>query len=501
MDIGGIFSRITSVVQTQINSLMSWFNQIIHFGTKIAQVVQQRVQRFVQTLTRPPRSKTDYWKFMGIYFSRRFVIMGAVVTCVVGWLFVTVVYPWADGRFWAAALRVDSPKFSRFTGKVKVNNTNDDLIYEGEMSNGKPQGFGIQYDMDGNMIYKGNFENGSYSGEGEQYSEDGTLVYNGNFANNRYDGRGKLYNITGKVIYLGDFAAGQKSGKGIEYDPKTGLKTYYGEFLNDARHGNGIEYCENGETFKYEGLFKNGVYEGFGKLYEKGNLIYSGEFLNGMFEGQGDMFDSQTGLIRYSGGFKASLFDGTGTLFNTKSGAIEYEGRFTAGKRRGEGKSYDKLGSELFNGDFNNDSINYIDYLGSSVDEIKEQFGIETYRTEKNDRLILTYLSLDASLVFKVDPSSGEFALEKVILGTKREFMGLGSNSTPIERRSVMGEPFSTINFSAPEYYKTVLSNLAITINDIAKIPSDKYVMDNYFIRFYFNEGRTELKFIEICGI
>ena len=78
--------------------------------------------------------------------------------------------------------------------------------------------------------------------------------------------------------------------------------------------------------------------------------------------------------------------------------------------------------------------------------------------------------------------------------------MGLGAQSTAVERRSVMGEPFSSINYSCPDYYRTVFSNLAINIDNVEKVPSDKYIMENYFIRFYFNEGRTELKCIEICN-
>ena len=79
--------------------------------------------------------------------------------------------------------------------------------------------------------------------------------------------------------------------------------------------------------------------------------------------------------------------------------------------------------------------------------------------------------------------------------------MGLGANSTAVERRSVMGEPFSSINYSCPDYYKTVFSHLGININNVKSIPCDKYILDNYFIRFYFNDGRTELKCIEICSM
>ena len=108
---------------------------------------------------------------------------------------------------------------------------------------------------------------------------------------------------------------------------------------------------------------------------------------------------------------------------------------------------------------------------------------------------------MDVSVVFKIDEESGEYVCEKLILGTQEKFMGLDSKSTEVERRAIMGEPFSSINYTCPNYYKTIFSNLAININNINSIPSDKYVQDNYFIRFYFNDGRTELKFIEICSM
>ena len=61
-----------------------------------------------------------------------------------------------------------------------------------------------------------------------------------------------------------------------------------------------------------------------------------------------------------------------------------------------------------------------------------------------------------------------------------------------------MWEPFSSVNYSCAGYYNTVFTNLAININDISSVPSDKYIYDSYFVRFYFNDGRTELKCVEI---
>lgn len=499
--IGDILSRIVATVQSQITGMSAWVFKLQNIGTQLAQSAQQKLQKFMHELTQRPASKKDYWKALGLYFSKRFVVLTTVIVGVLVFLGITYAYPWAEGKLWRATIKIDSPKYTTFSGKAKIIDSMGVVIYVGQMEKGNPNGYGVQYTSEGNILYEGNFKSGKYSGQGKLYNSDGVMIYDGEFSNNKYEGSGKLYNNIGKITYVGEFSVGQKSGRGIEYDPKTETKLYYGEFANDARQGNGVVYDTDGETILYEGNLSAGLYSGSGKLYEKGNLLYSGQFVNGQYDGEGSLYNTDTGALVYSGKFKEGLYDGTGKLYDQTTGVVIYEGKFSKGKKQGEGASYDSLGSQSFNGTFRSDSIDYIKYLGSKVDEITEQFGKESYRTEVDNKLILTYLTLDASIVFKVDSEKGEYVCEKVIVGTKDEFMGLGAQSTALERREVMGEPFSSINFSMPNYYKTILQNLAININDLSKVPSDKYIMDKYFIRFYFNEGKTELKCIEICSM
>ena len=496
-----ILDRITGVMKSQLTGFNNFLIKLKSIGTKAGQFVQVKLQQFFQTLMNKPKSKKDYWKIMGLYFSKRFVVIGVVVIGVVGYLLIYQLIPWAEGKVWAANLRLDTTKYTTFGGKAKVHDQNGVLVFEGNLVNGNPEGEGRQYDSEGRLIYRGNFTGGKYSGEGELYNSEGVLIYSGTFSNNCYNGDGKLYNNIGKTIYIGSFAAGQRAGVGTEYDPDTSLKKYYGEHENDVPNGKGVEYEDDGMTVKYEGTFKDGLYGGAGKLYVDKVLKYSGNFENGIYNGAGDLYDLDTGVLMYSGEFKDGLYDGTGNLYDVSTSVITYSGEFSKGKKQGSGKSYDMLGSALFDGDFRGDSIDYIGYLGKTPDEVTEQFGKETYKTETNGKLIITYLNLDTSVVFKVDEEKGEYVCEKIVLGTRFEFMGLGSKSTAIERKSVMGDPFSSINYSCPDYYKTVFANLGISINNIKSIPCDKYVMDNYFIRFYFNDGRTELKCIEICSI
>lgn len=498
--ISDILGRITTSLQSQLTILSSFMVRIQNFGTQVAQVVQQKVQKFVQAMTKDPESKADYWKILGLYFSKKLVIMTTVVLVVLGYALIYWVYPWADGRLWTANIRIDTTKLSSFEGRARLYDTSDVKIYEGDVKMGRPNGYGYQYDTYGNLIYKGNFESGKYSGEGQSYDDDGTMVYDGKFSNNMYEGEGKLYNSIGKIIYIGNFSGGVYSGIGIEYNPDTGAKTYYGNHEGGSRAGQGTEFESDGSTILYEGSFKDGKYSGNGKLYSNATLLYMGSFENGEYSGTGDLYDLDTGVVRYSGQFKNGLYDGTGTLYNVNTAVMEYFGAFSKGKKQGTGTYYDILGSKKFSGNFRGDSIDYIGYLGAKPDKISSEFGQESYKTEVDNRLILTYLNHDASIVFKIDESEGEYVCEKIILGIKEQFMGLGAQSTAVERRNVMGEPFSSINYSCPSYYRTVFSNLAVNIDNIEKVPSDKYVMENYFIRFYFNEGRTELKCIEICN-
>lgn len=496
-----ILDKITNTIQAQFANLNTFFMQVKNLGTKAAQYVQQKLQKFFDTLTGDPKSKKDYWRIMGTYFSKKLVVMSGLILGVLGYLLVFHAIPWAEGKVWAANLALDTSKYSSFNGRANVYDQNGLLIFKGSLTNGSPEGEGVQYNSDGKFLYKGHFAAGKYDGEGELYNDRGILVYSGNFSNNCYDGQGKLCNSIGKVIYIGAFSEGQRSGVGTEYDPDTTLKKYYGEHANNVPNGKGVQYEDDGTTILYEGAFKDGSYGGEGKLYVNGVLQYSGNFENGVYSGKGDLYDLDTGVLIYSGEFKDGLYDGSGTLYDVSTSVITYSGEFSKGKKQGNGTSYDKLGSELFNGDFRGDSIDYIAYLGKTPDEVTEGFGKETYKTETDNKMIITYRNLDASVVFKVDEEKNEYMCEKIVLGIKYEFMGLGSKSTAIERRNVMGDPFSSISYNCPDYYKTVFSNLGISINNIKSIPCDKYVMDNYFIRFYFNDGRTELKCIEICSM
>lgn len=497
-----IISTVVTTIRSQvsgitnkISSTANWSNIMSRARTKLSSFIR----RIIDLLIKKPSSKQDYVKIGRNYFSKR-ALFYAVIFLGIGVYFTTnFAYPWADGRLWYATMTVNSEKYNSFSGKAKVYDNVHVLIYEGQMSEGVISGKGKQYDARGNLVYIGNFENNQYSGQGELYS-NGIMIYSGTFAQNLYEGEGKQYDQKGNLIYSGSFLAGQRSGTGVEYDPDTQLKIYYGAFLNGAREGKGTAYAEDGSSILYEGDFLAGKYDGQGTLYDSGKLKYKGEFSNGLYEGAGVLYDIDTGKVLYDGEFKAGKYDGKGKLYDSKTGTLVYEGEFVGGAKEGEGASYDDLGALSFSGAFKDGNVDYINYIGKSDSDVTAEFGKESYRTERDGMLILTYLGQDISVIFEGD-EKGVYACTKIVKGTKDSIFGLNANSSQEDIQSVLGSPYSSINYTFASYYSTVFENLSINLSVRNAAPSDKFVMENYFVRFYYNSDKTKVECVEISTI
>ena len=137
-----------------------------------------------------------------------------------------------------------------------------------------PDGYGRQFDLDGNLIYKGYFQRGVYHGQGTYFwprdDSDGRDYYTGNYEHGeRQDTNGVLCWTDGRR-YEGTFTGGMRTGQGTFYFAE-------GDPVNRA--------C-------YTGGFHNGNFDGFGKLYwnsgdyleyslvdgvEQGNAVYHWE--------------------------------------------------------------------------------------------------------------------------------------------------------------------------------------------------------------------------------
>ena len=121
--------------------------------------------------------------------------------------------------------------------KVKEYNIyNDQLIYEGEYLNGKRNGKGKEYDIDGISIFEGEYLNGKRNGKGkEYYKEDGILIFSGEYLNGkRWNGMG--FNQNGEKKFE------LKNGKGFVEEGNRYNDFFKGEYLNGERNGKGKEY-------------------------------------------------------------------------------------------------------------------------------------------------------------------------------------------------------------------------------------------------------------------
>ena len=216
------------------------------------------------------------------------------------------------------------------------------LEFEGEAFNGYENRKGKEYYMDGKLLFDGEYLKGErYKGKGKEYTPSNKPWYEGEY----FEGKkweGKFYDKSGNVcleliqgkgkgkiffkghkeeqlMFEGEFDKGLKNGNGVEYDynDKYGgyLKVFEGEYLNGKRwNGKGKEFGF-GYVLKFEGEYKKGnkvgkiyyddlyeidegkksenvvifegeiikekLWNGNGKEYKKGKLVYEGEYLNG----------------------------------------------------------------------------------------------------------------------------------------------------------------------------------------------------------------------------
>jgi hypothetical protein len=254
------------------------------------------------------------------YLAISFIYTTLITILALGYVAVLVVYPAAMAAYYAnqaqPTFRLDSPYLASYSGRVRLLESNGELLYEGDINQTVIDGVGLLY-AKGVLRYSGNFVAGAYGGEGKLYNADGSLIYEGMFLDNHYEGKGWLYE-GGKLRYNGDFVAGIYEGQGRLY--------------------------EDGKLL-YTGAFVGGVYEGQGKLYEDDTLLYAGDFVAGAYEGQGKLY-AGTSLL-YEGQFVAGVFNGEGIEYNPETGYRVFAGAFLDGERTANGTLYDDEGREV----------------------------------------------------------------------------------------------------------------------------------------------------------
>lgn len=244
--------------------------------------------------------------------------------------------------------------------------------FEGDIYDGKREGLGKHFNLDGKLVYEGNFVNDSYHGaKGKLYEpEDGCLLYDGAFSNGVKHGLGTLFSAyyskfkaqqdadgcsqwnqstveqgytsseTKKkfkdsnvgVIYRGAFKNDGIHGNSVKYFHPDGQVAFMGTMLEGKKQGLCTGYYSNG-NIAYEGYFaKDQMHGNNNRIYNtNGNLIFNGNILGGKKEGQGHLYYNN-GNLKYSGGFCNDKIHGDGIQIWWENGNLKFEGNMIDGK-------------------------------------------------------------------------------------------------------------------------------------------------------------------------
>jgi uncharacterized protein (TIGR02145 family) len=266
------------------------------------------------------------------------------------------------------------------TGKAKMNFKSKfyelDLnsrevygIYEGEITNNKPEGTGTftstkivnyeEYDDEGNEIkklvpeysYAGSWQNGLKNGAGNlvNYFYDTEIefftmtTYEGGFKNDLFDGENATLSQKGAMVnsnYVGGFKAGMKQGFGKEDQWSDGIGfEYEGQYDKGYFQGSGkrTTHDPEGGIAIYKGSFQNDyIVQGTVETYqgsEKPKSIYTGAFRNGSEHGKGK--------IEYFGKFDEGWVDWAQNIVKS------YEGDWANGAPNGEGTMIYNNGTKI----------------------------------------------------------------------------------------------------------------------------------------------------------
>lgn len=130
------------------------------------------------------------------------------------------------------------------------------LIYLGEVVQGKPHGKGKSFGLDGTVLYDGDWRFGVSHGKGTSYYSDGQIRYTGDWKNDKADGFGVEHLADGTKLYSGEWSDGAANGKGQLFFAD-GSVEYDGYWQDDFFHGEGTWYNTDG-TIHLKGVFNFG---------------------------------------------------------------------------------------------------------------------------------------------------------------------------------------------------------------------------------------------------
>ncbi len=169
-----------------------------------------------------------------------------------------------------------------FTGDDIYSGTIIDTDYQ-QYSNGQ-QIVSTNYDENGNLVSIIPTNNtGMYYGPLTTDGASNSQIYLGNITNGRPDGYGYVEYASGDRYY-GYFKDGQKCGHGTyiwAYKSSDGAYFYDGEWKNDQADGYGTYVWYDG--LHHTGNFSNGTFNGFGTRYSTNGTVTKGNWVNGEF--------------------------------------------------------------------------------------------------------------------------------------------------------------------------------------------------------------------------
>lgn len=223
------------------------------------------------------------------------------------------------------------------------------------------------------------------NGKKTDYYYDEVVKAEYTLLNGKLNGQGKTYHLNGKIHLTGNYTNGEKNGLFKEYDDNGNLeteysmlngelngemKTYYsngklkksGNYLKGEEHGNFVEYDEYGNKLA-EYVMLNGKKNGVFKFYEKnGKINVSTTFKDDINNGQeiSYFYDDETGELHLKqiGEYLNGERNGTWSLLMFKDGKerlLTFE-NYKSGLLNGPFQNLE--GDSLIIGSYNNDKLN-----------------------------------------------------------------------------------------------------------------------------------------------
>lgn len=368
--IESILKAATTVLLRPITLFSKQIKKNLFLKSRVVTAVKGSMKSFMAVLKRKPAMKSDYVLVGDQYYAKRLLMLVFLVAVAIITLSTTVLIPMARGRLFTPTFALSDPDLAVYSGRAKLVNRANILVYNGQLVAGLCNGSGKLYDDTGKLVYEGQFKADAFEGEGILYDGTGQKIYEGLFAANQFHGLGRAFDEKGRIVYEGDFANGFYNGSGKKFD-ENGLVRYAGGFSQGLENGYGIAYFSTG-NIEYNGSYLNGAYHGEGTLYgADGQKIYSGNFASGSFDGLGKRYN-ETGVLIYEGFFAMGTYSGLGRAYDDK-GLLSYEGAFVGGKYSGLGTYYQKE-QKRYDGDWLDGGIVFENFLGKLSTDFKQHF-------------------------------------------------------------------------------------------------------------------------------